>query len=334
MAEPLRIATFNLESLDDRPGTEPPLEDRLSVLRPRLERLDADVLCLQEVNGQKPPGGGPRTLRALDRLLEGTAYADFHRVASTSLSGSARGVADKHNLVILSRHPISSSRQIRHELVPGVTYEPVTARSSSQGASKSAAEIGWERPILQAAIDLPEGKRLHVFNLHLRAPLAAHVQGQKESAFVWKSVGGWAEGFFIATVKRIGQAFEARLAVEQVFDAEPDALVCVCGDCNAEEREMPLRVLRAEIDDTGNAALARRSLISLEQSVPRERRYSVIHAGHKAMLDHLLASRTLAARLHGVEVHNEGLTDEIIAQASAHKTPESLHAPLVAEFVL
>lgn len=332
MAEPLRIATFNLENLDDRPGAEPPLDVRIAVLRPRLERLHADVLCLQEVNGQKQPGGGPRVLRALDRLLDGTAYAGFHRVASSSLSGDAHSVADKHNLVTLSRYPIASSRQIRHDLVPGASYRPVTARCTGKGASPKAAEIEWERPVLQTAITLPDGQRLHVFNLHLRAPLAAHVQGQKESAFVWKSVGGWAEGFFIATVKRIGQAFETRLAVEQVFDADPDALVCVCGDCNAEEREMPLRVLRAEIDDTGNAALARRSLISLEQSVPLERRYSVIHAGYRAMLDHLLASRTLAARLRGVEVHNEGLTDEIIAQASAHKSPESLHAPLVAEF--
>ncbi|MEX2643940.1 MAG: hypothetical protein WD270_10825 [Acetobacterales bacterium] len=42
-----RIATFNLESLEvGRPGT---LERRLAVLRPRLLRLDADLLCLQEV---------------------------------------------------------------------------------------------------------------------------------------------------------------------------------------------------------------------------------------------------------------------------------------------
>lgn len=332
MSPGLRIATFNLENLDDRPGAEPPLEDRLAVLRPRLQRLDADVLCLQEVNGQKPPGGGPRALLALDRLLEGTGYAQFHRAASISPSGESHGVADKHNLVILSRYPITSSRQIRHDLVPAPSYTPVTVRGES-GAGATAG-IGWERPILHAIIQLPGEQLLHVLNLHLRAPLAAHVAGQKESAFVWKSVSGWAEGFFLATVKRIGQAFEARLAVEEIFDSEPDAQVCVCGDCNAEEREMPLRVLRADMDDTGNAALARRSLISLEQSLPEDRRYSVIHAGHKAMLDHLLASRTLTARLRSVEVHNEGLTDEIIAHASAHKSAESLHAPLAAEFDL
>lgn len=97
---------------------------------------------------------------------------------------------------------------------------------------------------------------------------------------------------------------------------------------------MPLRVLRADIDDTGNAHLARRSLVSLEASLPADRRYSVLHAGYKAMLDHLLASRGLLARLREVQIHNEGLGDELVGYASAHTSPESYHAPLVAEFEL
>ena len=48
----LRIATFNLENLDDRPDLDPPLEARIAVLRPQLLRLKADILCLQEVDGQ------------------------------------------------------------------------------------------------------------------------------------------------------------------------------------------------------------------------------------------------------------------------------------------
>ena len=49
----MRLATFNLENLDDAPDGAPPLAERLRILRPQLERLAADVLCLQEVNAQR-----------------------------------------------------------------------------------------------------------------------------------------------------------------------------------------------------------------------------------------------------------------------------------------
>lgn len=64
----MRLATFNIESLDVGPKAHIDLETRIAVLRPVLERLAADVLCLQEVNGQKVPGHALSRLRARDRL--------------------------------------------------------------------------------------------------------------------------------------------------------------------------------------------------------------------------------------------------------------------------
>lgn len=51
-AQSFRTATFNLENLDDVPGEEPSLQTRISLMRPQLLRVDADILCLQEVHGQ------------------------------------------------------------------------------------------------------------------------------------------------------------------------------------------------------------------------------------------------------------------------------------------
>ncbi len=50
----MRIATFNLESLDLPPKAAMALEARAEALRPALERLQADILCLQEVNATAP----------------------------------------------------------------------------------------------------------------------------------------------------------------------------------------------------------------------------------------------------------------------------------------
>ena len=87
----LRIATFNVENLGKPiiPGAS--LEERIWLLRPQLLRLRADVLCLQEVDSERPRGGGERRLAALDALLADTPYGAF--------IGSARSAAAKATIV-------------------------------------------------------------------------------------------------------------------------------------------------------------------------------------------------------------------------------------------
>jgi endonuclease/exonuclease/phosphatase family metal-dependent hydrolase len=323
----LRIATFNLENLDDKPGRVPALADRIAVLRPEFARLDADVLCLQEVNAQGEPGEG-RRLAALERLLDGTAYADFHAVATTSESGHYP--RDLHNLVILSRFPILERHQYMHDLVPPPAHLAVTA----EPAATAAEAVEWNRPLLHATLDIGGPVPLEVVNLHLKAPLSAPVEGQKESAFVWKTVAGWAEGYFLAALKRSGQALEARLIVERLFDAEPDALIAVCGDFNAESSEVPLTILRGEVEETGNPRLARRVMVPLEQNIPAPARFTVKHGGELKMLDHILVSRPLLSFFHAAEVHNELVADELVAFRTGRADPDSFHAPVVAEFEL
>jgi len=321
----MRIATFNLENLDLAPGGEAVFARRAAVLRPQLDRLQADVICLQEVNGQHVSGQQGRDVTALKRLLADTAYADFHLVVSSNRTGT--GAADVHNLVILSRLPLRHHEELRHQLVAPLPYRAVTAKP--EGARDLTLE--WDRPLLHAVFDTPSGRALHVINLHLRSPLAAPIPGQKLSAQAWGSLAGWAEGFFAATVKRSGQALEARLLVERIFDAEPAALVAVCGDLNAGEEETPARLLIAAPEDNGNPALAGRALEALELRLPEARRYSLLHGGRRRMLDHILCSASLSASCRGVEAHNEALPDEI---EMPDDDPRSNHAPLLAVFDL
>ncbi|AWK88945.1 endonuclease/exonuclease/phosphatase family protein [Azospirillum thermophilum] len=322
-SSPLRIATFNLENFDD--AGDPPFEARAAVLRPQLERLAADVLCLQEVNAQHPAKGEPRVLRALDRLLQGTRYEGFHCTA-----GDGRKLADRHNLVVVSRWPVAAAHLLRHDLVPPPQVRMVTADPPGE----APGDVTWDRPVLQAEITLPGGRPLHVFNLHLRAPLAAPVPGQKVAALTWRTAGGWAEGFYLAAIKRAGQALETRLAVDRVFDADPEALIVVAGDCNAGMEQTPVRIIRADLDSTGNGDLAGRALVPLERSLPEDRRFSVLHGGDAVMLDHLLVSRSLLGWFRSAEIHNEALSDELVAHATVDRSPESYHAPVVASFEL
>lgn len=322
----MRIATFNLESLDDRSRTID-FADRIAVLRPQIERLRADVLCLQEVNAHSRPGSRQRDLSGLDRLVDGTEYADFYRLCSTSRGGERP--ADRHNLVILSRLPIEDSQQIWHDLVPPPLYRPVT----EEPRLDNPQPVEWDRPFLHATLRTGDGRRLHVINVHLRAPRAAFLSGQKTS-HVWKSVGGWAEGFFLAVLKRAGQALEVRLAVDQLFDNDPEAFLAVCGDFNAEDTETPVRTIRGDEEDTANGHLAARTLVLLDRGLSDSRRFSVVHRGRRIMLDHILISRPLLGRYIGSEVHNETLGDELVSPLMVRDSPETYHAPVIAEFDL
>ncbi|HIJ62859.1 MAG TPA: endonuclease [Rhodospirillaceae bacterium] len=322
MAERLRIATFNLENLDDRGGAAAEFEGRLDVLAPQLIRLRADVLCLQEVNAHGETRHGPRQLTALDRLLADTPYASYHRVASVNRKGLR--ISEHHNLVILSRLPVLSHRQLWHDLVP-------PPRHLAPGGGEIVIE--WDRPLLSAEIALAGGARLHLLNLHLRAPRAAFIAGHKEHG-VWQSVGGWAEGHFLATVKAAGQALEARLLIDSIFDSDPAALVLACGDFNAEDREAPLRIIRGDEEDTRNGRLAGRCLVPVERSLADSRRHSVIHHGRRLMLDHILVSRRLLGWYRSAEVHNEALGDELVSPSLIAAPPDSYHAAMVAEFDL
>lgn len=322
----MRIATFNLESLDLPPKSPASIEARAAVLRPQLMRLDADVLCLQEINGQHIPGTSERALLALDQLLSGTRYAAFERVWTKAADG--RSAADVHNLVTLSRYPIRASREVRHQFVPPIQHALQTAEPPKLGTTA----MRFDRPLLITDIALPDGRVLTVINLHLRAPLASSIPGQKVSPFVWRSVGGWAEGYYLSAARRTGQALEVRLLLDLLFAEDSERHVLVAGDFNAEDHETPLKIAIGAEEDTGNGLLSAQSLIVLDRGIPADRRWSVLHHGRPQMLDHILASRALSAHFRSIEVHNEALGDEAVGYAKVSKPLGTYHAGLVAEF--
>jgi endonuclease/exonuclease/phosphatase family metal-dependent hydrolase len=314
----LRLATFNLENLDWSAARADAFERRRAALLPLLAALSADVLCLQEVGGQKPHKHSVRKFLALDRLLEGTRYAAYRRAASHRPGTHAP--ADVHNLAILSRWPIRAIREIHHDIVPRWSWPP----PRDGEVQPEPLLIQWDRPLLYAAIELPTGPLLHLVDLHLRAPRPAPVATARGEG----SSKSQTEGQFVAAQKREGQALEARLFVETIFDAEPDARIAVCGDFNADEHDAPTRLLRGGDNETQSGP---RALTPLEERVDAARRYTVLHAGRPKLIDHMLASNALAAGWRGTEIFNDGLQDEVYA---LDPIDGSLHAPIMANFKL
>ena len=327
MSTKLRIATFNLENLDDRPGQKPAFDERIALMRPQLLRLNADILCLQEVNGQEAPGQ-LRRLLALDKLLAGTPYAGYRQVSTMTEDGVQ--VYDERNLVILSRFEVIEHHQYRHDFSPAPLYRKVTAKPQET----EAKAVTWERPILHAKIRLDEARVLDFINIHLKSRLPTDIPGQKLDSYTWRTSSGWAEGSFLSSMKRVGQALEVRMLIDKLFDADEAALIVVCGDFNADLDEVPVEAIRGDVENTGNDKLAKRVMVPCERTIPEPARFSLLHQGKGCMIDHLLISRTLLAHYRGSEIHNELLHDESVAFGTDVKFPESDHAPVIAEFEL
>lgn len=321
----MRIATFNLENFDDKADAVPSLAKRVALMRPQLLRMRADVLCLQEVNAQG--GSGERELRALDVLLEGTPYAGFERATTVTEAGELYA---QRGLVVLSRYPITATRQYRSDLA----RPPMYARVTADPPDEEARTVRWERPILHVSIELPDGVPLEVINVHLKSKNPVAVPGALVDPFTWRTAAARAEGSFLSAMQRLGQALETRMLVEILFDTDPDSRIALCGDFNAEADDVEIRALRGDVEENGNPELAPRVLVLCERTIPQSTRYSLLYQGNGEMIDHILASRALLALYRGAEVHNELLHDESVAFATDDKFPESDHAPVVAEFTM
>ena len=342
-----RVATFNAENLTwESTDRNPGIRERKVELKGLLERLNADVLCLQEIHAQSREGHSSkkpkRELRALKELIKGTAYEKYHR-ACTSLRDHDGVPRAERNLVILSRSSIDDYKQYNNDQIDSLMYASVmenagTAENDEEGEKKrtrNPKKIGWERPVLHATITT-KGHRLHIVNLHLKSRLPTKVKGQvdEKKGWLWHSAAGWAEGYFMSSIKRVGQALETRVILDEIFEKEPNAKVLVCGDFNAEPGEVPVEAICGRVENTGNSDLRDRVLVPCSKSVPKSIRYTHFHHGEGNLLDHILVSKPLLSRFESAEIHNEALHDESLPFATDMKYPESDHAPFVAVFDL
>lgn len=321
----MKLATFNLESFGTDRIDEDQLAKRIAALRPKLLELDADILCLQEVNAQKIRGTSSRQFHDLDRLIEGTPYKTYTRAGSLRPSG--KGPGDRHNLVVLSRYPVLSADSLYHRHAEPPLWRPTTADPAYDEAQPTA----YDRPVQKLEIDLGTSQPLHLFNVHLRAPIAAQIRGGKDENHNWASISAWAEGYHLAVLKQTAQALELRLAAEALFDADANAHIIMTGDFNATGETRALRLLRADPYDTGVPRLAGRQLFQLDASLPLDQRKTVLHKGRAQTLDHVLASQSMTDLVRHIEVFNSTLPDEVF-EGNNPDYAGSYHAAMCVDF--
>ncbi len=220
----LRLACYNAENLfddfddpeltgevDDQP--QQTKEARLQGIAAMIRKLDADVLCLEEIESQ----------RALewfrDRYLKDLGY---DHVKSFD-AGYARGVEQS----VLSRVPIVSARVF---LKNDRDISDMAKRASVETAqrlggewsppNKGAPSARFQRSPLQVDLKTKDGYQLTVFVCHFKA-------GGKDFA-----------------QQREFEALQVEEFVGEAMRSNPDANIAVVGDLNATPNDMAAKVLR------------------------------------------------------------------------------------------
>jgi len=102
-------------------------------MKPQLRRLRADILYLQEVNGQEIEGE-PRKLLALKQFIKKTPYEDYHIISTKTADGYQ--VDDIRNLVIPTKYPIALSHHYKNDLIEPLMYRKVMS-STAEDAKES-----------------------------------------------------------------------------------------------------------------------------------------------------------------------------------------------------
>jgi len=165
--------------------------------------------------------------------------------------------------------------------------------------------------------------------------LPSKIEGQQDPqhTYKWFSHVGWAEGYFLSDIKRVGQALETRVLIDKIFGENGDnALIVVGGDYNADIGSVPFKTVVGSVDDTNNPDLRSGVLIPCEMNVPSSQRFSLYHRGVGNMIDHIAVSQAFYPYWEQTSIFNELLPDKSIAFATDIKFPESDHAPVVAHF--
>lgn len=324
------IASFNVRNLvnqgvpfySNRGYSEKVYEGKLNWLAEQLYRMDADIVCLQEVFHQE----------ALNDLID-----RYHGLLADR-SSSERSARLKHydnvrfqpnekaqennpqpGLAILSRRKI-----IEHDAVQNIATDPISVSEDDDFAYQLSM---LSRPLQFARIDLGKGVSGWVFNAHLKSKLPRFERGDpaadEENALFLERTAG----VFRSLALRAGEALAVRRAIlgKMVGSEHPTLVV---GDLNDEigavttemvAGEAPWRRLPTEVKKKfWDVELYSAARIHLRRS-EHASLYTHIHNGHYGTIDHVLVSQEFYYRnrdrlgeVHFVQCYNDHLSDDSI----------------------
>jgi len=310
---PLSISTLNVENLSKPKPSESEAKkqqykQRLSLLRDIIFRLDADILALQELISPK----------ALDDLFGLNFPSPFQPYKKPYVIGkpAERGV----RCAVLSR--FESGPKIDHETVAKFTWP-------DRGIEW---QLEWDRPLLQVPVKVNSNLVITLFVVHLKSKMVTFPTGVDYSRYEWPNLKYYAQGSFLSTLRRVGQAMDLREKLDAVFERDPEANIVVLGDFNDGLGSVTLDTIVGDHIGANNTKLWDFELVPCELSLPTEKQYTYIFRGKGIMLDHILISKNMLPFFKFATVYNELLKEEHVPYRGEKFFSEPDHAPVIAYF--
>jgi endonuclease/exonuclease/phosphatase family metal-dependent hydrolase len=301
----VRIATYNLKDYfaPTCAEDEPHFQRRTQHLAAEITRSEADVVMLQEL-------GGAASLAHL--------CAELSKKNGDTFRGFAGDVDERGiGCGVLTRLPVKEHLIHRCEALPF----PVFIEGDGP---PFGAHLPLRRPFVEVTVEEPELGRVTVITGHLKSNLPRKLRtavGEDVAATTSYARG---EASVRAEVLRQAEALFLRQLADRYLAEHATALLVVGGDLNADLNSTPVRLLA---DERGP-----QPLFSARERVPEHRRYTMLHNGRPRLIDHLLLSTALEARLTGADIQNDTLQDHGARAVGLPRLVESDHALFWAEF--
>ena len=298
-----RLATYNLQNLGraDNPGQV--YDRKLEFLTGVLRELDADLVVVNEI-------------REPDSFEDLAAGLEFY---TDRFLGDAPTDTRRIQIGILTRLEV---------LARGQWYEFPTVVPGRGGEVESAK---FRRPVPWVKVRVPDGQVLLAAGVHLKSD-RPEVESLPDSELPRRRV---VLGHALSVTGRTMEAAGLRCLVDSAMGRRSADHYAVIGDFNDGPESDQVRLVMGVEGDLSWAGDGERLVLgSTSRLVPAESRISYSGRMRQELLDHILISRELDARLvrAGIEVRLlQGPRDKG-TEGRQQGYPRSDHAPVWADF--
>lgn len=302
----MKIATHNVRNLYD-PGTviseenniavnEEFFNKRITYLVEKYQKLDLDIICLQEIGGEK----------GVARIGEALGYDYFFA------KPNKRGI----RMAVLYKKEFTGSISCN-----SVSFGDISIPSiDKQGDTSSLLPIQQRRDVLVIDIDSFLGKKLRIVTFHLKSMLPMYLEGDDKEHDTRAYVDARFRSVFYKTMELRALRYYVETSLDEGrelvllgdFNEDHNASsISILKDSNKEERVL-FNVLTGY---TGNAT-------------------THMYRGNKLTFDTILVSGNLYKNISSVSVENDDLKDySILGWGEVENVVEPDHAMVMVEVV-